>query len=504
MVSSSTPSYSSVPGIATTTQPLHQEDAVMVVTEYFSSLDNVAGEVAFLLTEVGVRDDKISTIQEYIGKHSQNLYRAARPSPPSKSGSGGGGGGGESGRGSQANTPLNPLSNKDKQNYERVQSEFKKIEELQKEKTQLSEKLTRIITRHRERGRDEWRKVVGSDMVESYDSALLKAVETLMQNAAAAAKETTPAPSTSGGGKSSKSKSNANANGSSSSTTPSAPTEATKAFISQPSATLSLSELLVASQAASLLTATGGHPNQIGIVAGMGSHPGAGPGGVTTPIGGALVGSLLQRGGLAGFGLNINNNGLLAGLGGAAGLYNSGLLTPGASGMPSGPPGTDERSGKRRKGNFGAAGFGAGSPLAPSGSGTPLASAGAASGPPTYFDMLPPANPSFASGSAHRPLSSTHSNGSGQQVGRKKGKAEDAVPYTMFDVEGGGPGLGGEDMEAEESGEEVYCICREKSYGEMIGCDNNDCRYEWVSGVSFLRAYFFCRVPCAADQLRSV
>jgi chromatin modification-related protein YNG2 len=27
-----------------------------------------------------------------------------------------------------------------------------------------------------------------------------------------------------------------------------------------------------------------------------------------------------------------------------------------------------------------------------------------------------------------------------------------------------------------------YCVCQEKSYGEMIGCDNgSDCPYQWVT-----------------------
>lgn len=28
-----------------------------------------------------------------------------------------------------------------------------------------------------------------------------------------------------------------------------------------------------------------------------------------------------------------------------------------------------------------------------------------------------------------------------------------------------------------------YCYCQKQSYGEMIGCDADDCRYEWVSGL---------------------
>ena len=27
--------------------------------------------------------------------------------------------------------------------------------------------------------------------------------------------------------------------------------------------------------------------------------------------------------------------------------------------------------------------------------------------------------------------------------------------------------------------EPTYCICQEVSWGEMIGCDNNDCPIEW-------------------------
>lgn len=37
--------------------------------------------------------------------------------------------------------------------------------------------------------------------------------------------------------------------------------------------------------------------------------------------------------------------------------------------------------------------------------------------------------------------------------------------------------------EAEENGDDnaLYCFCQEKSWGEMIGCDNQECRFEWVS-----------------------
>jgi inhibitor of growth protein 3 len=49
-------------------------------------------------------------------------------------------------------------------------------------------------------------------------------------------------------------------------------------------------------------------------------------------------------------------------------------------------------------------------------------------------------------------------------------------------VSGGG---GGEHDEAgasqvvDEADDTVYCLCQQTSYGEMIGCDNDDCPYEW-------------------------
>lgn len=55
-------------------------------------------------------------------------------------------------------------------------------------------------------------------------------------------------------------------------------------------------------------------------------------------------------------------------------------------------------------------------------------------------------------------------------------KKETQVPhyYEMDngDAEGGGDG---------ELDSRVYCTCRQVSYGEMIGCDDDDCEIEWVS-----------------------
>ena len=40
---------------------------------------------------------------------------------------------------------------------------------------------------------------------------------------------------------------------------------------------------------------------------------------------------------------------------------------------------------------------------------------------------------------------------------------------------------------SEEPDDGPYCVCQEKSYGEMIGCDNGtDCPYQWVSLANLL------------------
>lgn len=53
--------------------------------------------------------------------------------------------------------------------------------------------------------------------------------------------------------------------------------------------------------------------------------------------------------------------------------------------------------------------------------------------------------------------------------------------------------------EAEEGGDDnaLYCFCQEKSYGEMIGCDNEECRFEWVSVMASGFSVRLCR--CKTD-----
>ena len=37
------------------------------------------------------------------------------------------------------------------------------------------------------------------------------------------------------------------------------------------------------------------------------------------------------------------------------------------------------------------------------------------------------------------------------------------------------------DFEEVDDPEKVYCICGTISWGEMLGCDDEECRREWVS-----------------------
>ena len=40
-------------------------------------------------------------------------------------------------------------------------------------------------------------------------------------------------------------------------------------------------------------------------------------------------------------------------------------------------------------------------------------------------------------------------------------------------------GMGGPEQEEEESDDTKYCFCQRVSFGDMVGCDNDDCRFQW-------------------------
>lgn len=77
-----------------------------------------------------------------------------------------------SARNSSTNT-LNPASQKDLISIPKITEEHNKIESIQNEKIALAERLVSLVNRHKERGREEYRKIAGDEAVE----ALLKEEE---------------------------------------------------------------------------------------------------------------------------------------------------------------------------------------------------------------------------------------------------------------------------------------------------------------------------------------
>ncbi|KAJ9117695.1 hypothetical protein QFC24_006409 [Naganishia onofrii] len=69
-----------------------------------------------------------------------------------------------------SSTVLNPSTPKDAQNQSRIIQEYTKLEHLQEEKIVLADTLRRIVTRHRERARDEWRRIVGDEAVAAWEA----------------------------------------------------------------------------------------------------------------------------------------------------------------------------------------------------------------------------------------------------------------------------------------------------------------------------------------------
>lgn len=43
----------------------------------------------------------------------------------------------------------------------------------------------------------------------------------------------------------------------------------------------------------------------------------------------------------------------------------------------------------------------------------------------------------------------------------------------------GGHAHGSAPNTGEDADNNLYCFCQRVSFGEMIGCDNDDCKYEW-------------------------
>jgi chromatin modification-related protein YNG2 len=90
--------------------------------------------------------------------------------------------------------------------------------------------------------------------------------------------------------------------------------------------------------------------------------------------------------------------------------------------------------------------------------------------------MPPPPSPLSTSNVANQSVYSQGGGGAGRKRRGQSGEDENAV----VDDRGASVESGGEDEEG-NGDETLYCVCQQKSYGEMIGCDNDNCRLEWVS-----------------------
>ncbi|BEI81999.1 hypothetical protein CcaverHIS002_0211590 [Cutaneotrichosporon cavernicola] len=139
------------------------EEAAIAASEFVHSLDNLPGEVAFLLAEIRDKDERISqlvnrTNQRHYGltKSIKNMNASTAPAAANFA------------LPIPVGTPIPTahLTTKDAQNIAKIQGEWAKIQQLQDDKVKLAERLERIVSRARERGRAEWRRVGGMDVDE--------------------------------------------------------------------------------------------------------------------------------------------------------------------------------------------------------------------------------------------------------------------------------------------------------------------------------------------------
>lgn len=65
-------------------------------------------------------------------------------------------------------------------------------------------------------------------------------------------------------------------------------------------------------------------------------------------------------------------------------------------------------------------------------------------------------------------------------VQKKKRLGKRGLPEDLGLVASVGPGQGTTEGDDDvDPNEPVYCTCQRVSYGQMVGCDNEDCRFEW-------------------------
>ncbi|ORY25924.1 hypothetical protein BCR39DRAFT_542595 [Naematelia encephala] len=152
-------------------ETFNAEEAAHVAAEFVSSLDNLPGEVTFLLEEIKDKDNRINHLLQRISNRHTGLTKSAlkfstvQPSGttfplPIPAG---------------APIPLDHLSTKDQQTLIKIQGEWAKVSALQDEKIRLAERLERIVARARVRGAAEWARVggMGLDEVERENNVKL-------------------------------------------------------------------------------------------------------------------------------------------------------------------------------------------------------------------------------------------------------------------------------------------------------------------------------------------
>ncbi|TKA39931.1 hypothetical protein B0A54_10282 [Friedmanniomyces endolithicus] len=81
-----------------------------------------------------------------------------------------------------------------------------------------------------------------------------------------------------------------------------------------------------------------------------------------------------------------------------------------------------------------------------------------------------PANPAPGATASTGPHKRSHHGHSSAGGGRRQ------LQHQPSEEEEEGAGGGGGD---EDDDDELYCYCQKVSYGDMVGCDNADCRFQW-------------------------
>ncbi|GMK53691.1 hypothetical protein CspeluHIS016_0102770 [Cutaneotrichosporon spelunceum] len=139
----------------------NHEEAAAVASEFVQTLDNLPGEVKFLLMEIQEKDERINNLLNRINQRHYGVTKSIKSLTPTSAPS-------------SANFPLpvpkdTPIPTahlpaKDAQNISKIQGEWAKIHELQEEKVQLAVRLERIVSRARDRSKAEWTRVGGIDI----------------------------------------------------------------------------------------------------------------------------------------------------------------------------------------------------------------------------------------------------------------------------------------------------------------------------------------------------